>query len=67
MAVEGAKKVSAKLGNDVMALIGLVMLGGLVLFFLSERASSFRAKVGKAAQEYGPPLMEWMAEGIAAR
>jgi hypothetical protein len=66
MAVEGAMKVSAKLGNDVTALIGLVILGGLVLFFLSERGSSFRAKVGKAAQEHGPQLMEWMAEGIAA-
>jgi hypothetical protein len=54
MAAEGAKRVSAKLGNDVTALIGLVILG------------SFRAKVGKAAHEYGPPLMEWMAEGIAA-
>jgi hypothetical protein len=66
MAVEGAKRVSAKLGNDVTVLIGLVVLGGLALFLLSERGRSFRAKVGKAAQEYGPPLMEWMAEGIAA-
>lgn len=66
MAVEGAKRVSAKLGNEVTALIGLVILGGLVLFFLSKRGSSFRAKVGKAAQEYGPPLLEWMAESMAA-
>lgn len=40
MAVEGAKRVSAKLGNDVTALIGLVILGGLVLFFLSERGAA---------------------------
>jgi hypothetical protein len=66
MAVEGAKKVSAKLGNDMTALLGLVILGGLVLFLLSERGRSFHAKIGKAAQEYGPPLMEWMAESIAA-
>jgi uncharacterized membrane protein len=66
MAVAGAKKVSAKLGNDMTALLGLVVLGGLVLFLLSERGRSFHAKIGKAAHEYGPPLMEWMAEGIAA-
>jgi len=66
MAVEGAKKASAKLGNEAVALVGLVILGGFVLFLLSERGRSFRAQIGKAAQEYGPPLMEWMAEGIAA-
>jgi hypothetical protein len=66
MVVEGAKKASAKLGNDTVALIGLVILGGLVLFLLSERGRSFRAKVGEAAREYGPPLMERVAEGMAA-
>ncbi|HSZ13392.1 MAG TPA: hypothetical protein VK790_05085 [Solirubrobacteraceae bacterium] len=66
MAVEGAKKASAKLGNDAVALIGLVILGGLFLFLLSERGRSFRAKVGEAAREYGPPLMERVAEGMAA-
>lgn len=64
--VEGAKKAGAKLGNDTVALIGLVILGGLVLFLLSERGRSFRAKVGEAAREYGPPLMERVAEGMAA-
>jgi hypothetical protein len=66
MAVEGAKKVSAKLGNDAVALVGLVILGGLVLFLLSERGRSFRAKVSEAAREYGPPPMERVAEGMAA-
>lgn len=65
-AVEGAKTVRAKLGNDITALLGLVILGGLVLFLLSERGRSLHAKIVKAAHEYGPPLMEWMAEGIAA-
>jgi hypothetical protein len=66
MAVEGAKKLGAKLGNDAVALVGLVILGGLVLFLLSERGRSFRARVGNAAQEYGPQLMEWIGDGIAA-
>jgi hypothetical protein len=66
MVVEGAKKASAKLGNDAVVLIGLVILGGLVLFLLSERGRSFRAKVGEAAREYGPLLMERVAEGMAA-
>jgi len=66
MVVEGAKKASAKLGNDAVALVGLVILGGFVLFLLSERGRSFRAKVGEAAREYGPPLMERVVEGIAA-
>jgi hypothetical protein len=66
MTVEGARRVSAKLGNDMTVLIGLVILGGLALFLLSERGRSFRAKVGKAAQEYGPSLMEWVAEGMTA-
>jgi hypothetical protein len=66
VAIEGIKKMHAKLGNDVTTLVGLVTLGGLVLFLLSERGDSLRVKVGKAAQEYGPPLLEWMAEGMAA-
>jgi len=57
---------SAKLGNEAVALAGLVALGGFVLFLMSERGRSLRAKVRKAAEEYGPPLLEWVADGIAA-
>ncbi len=66
LVVEGAMRASAKLGNEAVALAGLVTLGGFVLFLMSERGRSLRAKVGKTAQEYGPPLMEWVADGIAA-
>lgn len=63
---DGSKKVVAKLGGDVAALIGLVILGGVVLFLASDRGRDLRARLGEVARDLGPPLAELMERTTAA-
>jgi hypothetical protein len=65
-ATEGSKKVIAKLGSDSAALIGLLILGGLVYFLSTDRGRSLRSRLGEVARDAGPPLAEMMANVTAA-
>lgn len=64
--IDGSKKVAAKLGSDAAALLGLLILGGAVLFLASDRGRDLRTKLGEIAREAGPPLAEFLARSTAA-
>lgn len=64
--IDGSKKVAAKLGSDVAAVLGLLILGGAVLFLTSDRGRDLRTKLGEIAREAGPPLAEYLARNTAA-
>lgn len=61
MTIDGSKRLIAKLGGDVAATIGLVLLGGVALFLTSERGREFRSSLAGVARRAGPPLSELMA------
>jgi hypothetical protein len=64
--IEGSKKLIGKLGPDWTAVIGLLLLGGAVLFLTSDRGRDVRARARDLAREAGPPLMRMMEEYAAA-
>lgn len=64
--IDGSQKVAAKLGSDVAALLGLLILGGVVLFLTTDRGRDLRAKLSDVARDVGPPLAEFVARSTAA-
>ena len=61
--IEGSKKVVSTLGREGALLIGLIALGGAILYWLSESGGRFRESVKAIAREVGPPLMQAVEEG----
>lgn len=59
--IEGSKKVVAKIGADAAALIGLLVLGGIVLFLMSERGHNLRVRLVATGRQVGPPLTDLLA------
>jgi hypothetical protein len=53
--IDGSKKVAAKLGSDLAALMALVILGGIVLFLTSDPEHDLRAKLADVARQVGRP------------
>jgi len=54
LTIDSSKKVAAKLGSDVAAVLGLLILGGAVLFLTSDRGRDLRRKLGEIARQAGP-------------
>jgi predicted nucleic acid-binding protein len=61
--IEGSKKVVSTLGREGALLIGLIALGGAILYWRSESGGRFRESVKAIAREVGPPLMQAVEEG----
>jgi hypothetical protein len=64
--IEGSKKVIAKLGSDAAVVIGLLILGGAVVFLISDRGRVLRTSLADVARKAGPPLAELIADATAA-
>jgi hypothetical protein len=64
--LEGSKKMVSKLGGDVAAFVGLVLVGGAVYFLRTQRGQTFRHGLADAVEQAGPPLMEFLDREQAA-
>ena len=67
MAIEGSKKVVAKVGSDAALVIGLVVLGLMVMYLRSEKGRRMRAAAADIAHQAGPPLLEAVAQASDAQ
>ena len=63
---EGSRKVISLLGEEGAALVGLVALGGILLYWRSERSKGMRSTLADAARELGPPIGAAVDRGITA-
>lgn len=64
--IDGSKKLIGKLGAEGAIVIGVILLGGLVLFLTSECGRALRSKIGEVAEQVGPPLAELIESATAA-
>jgi hypothetical protein len=64
--VEGSRKAISMLGRRGAATVGLVLLGGTALWWLSESAGQFRETARTIGQDLGPKLAGAIENGVAA-
>ncbi len=64
--IDGSKKIIENLGTDTAILIGVLILGGIVLFLMSDRGRDLRKSLTAVGREVGPPLAELVVRTKAA-